>query len=66
MPREQLTEFAKEMTDAGVDWQLTSFGGAVHSFTDPHAQVPGMMQYDAKVATRAFQAMRNLLDERFA
>ncbi|MCY1416830.1 Dienelactone hydrolase family protein [compost metagenome] len=66
VPREQLTDFAKEMTDAGVDWQLTSFGGAVHSFTDPHAQVPGMMQYDAKVAARAFQAMRNLLDERFA
>ncbi|SDO42071.1 dienelactone hydrolase family protein [Pseudomonas jinjuensis] len=65
VPREQLTDFAREMTDAGVDWQLTSYGGAVHSFTDPHAQVPGMMQYDAKVAGRAFSAMRNLLDERF-
>lgn len=65
VPRDSLPAFAKEMTDAGVDWALTSYGGAVHSFTDPHAQVPGMMQYDAKVARRAFQAMFDLLDERF-
>lgn len=65
VPRDQLIDFAKEMTDAGVDWQLTSYGGAVHSFTDPNAQVAGMMQYDAKVARRAFQAMYDLLDERF-
>lgn len=65
VPRDSLPAFAKEMTDAGVDWALTSYGGAVHSFTDPHAQVPGMMQYDAKVARRAFQAMFDLFDERF-
>ncbi|OPF44733.1 hypothetical protein C531_02105 [Pseudomonas aeruginosa SD9] len=38
VPREQLPAFAREMTDAGVDWQLTSYGGAVHSFTDPNAK----------------------------
>ncbi|WP_437882187.1 dienelactone hydrolase family protein [Pseudomonas sp. LRF_L74] len=65
VPREQLPAFAEEMTAAGVDWQLISYGGAVHSFTDPGANVPGKMQYDAKVAARAFIAMRNLLDERF-
>ncbi|MFV3307772.1 dienelactone hydrolase family protein [Pseudomonas sp. NY15181] len=65
VPREQLGAFAKEMTDAGVDWALTSYGGAAHSFTDPHAQVPGTMQYDAKVSRRAFAAMFDLLDERF-
>lgn len=65
VPREQLTAFAKEMIDANVDWALTSYGGAAHSFTDPHAQIPGKMQYDAKVARRAFAAMFDLLDERF-
>jgi dienelactone hydrolase len=48
-----------------VDWQLLSYGGAFHSFTDPHANVPGMMMYDEKVATRAFKSMHNLLDEVF-
>lgn len=65
VPRGQLGAFIKEMTDAGVDWALTSYGGAAHSFTDPNAQVPGMMQYDAKVSRRAFAAMFDLLDERF-
>ena len=63
VPKEQLPAFEAEMNAAGVDWQLLSYGGAVHSFTDPHAKVPGMMMYDAKIAGRAFLAMHNLLDE---
>ena len=65
VPREQLPAFEDEMNAAGVDWQLLSYGGAVHSFTDPQANVPGKMMYDAKTAGRAFQAMHNLLDEVF-
>ncbi|AYC33323.1 dienelactone hydrolase family protein [Pseudomonas cavernae] len=66
VPREQLKDFIAEMTAAGVDWQLTSYGGAVHSFTDPQVNIPGKMQYNPKVAKRAFAAMRALLDEVFA
>lgn len=65
VPKEQLPAFEAEMNAAGVDWQLLSYGGAVHSFTDPHANVPGKMMYDAKTATRAFVSMHNLLDEVF-
>ena len=65
VPSEQLPVFETEMNAAGVDWQLTSYGGAVHSFTDPHANVPGKMMYDAKTSSRAFTAMHNLLDEVF-
>lgn len=65
VPKEQLSGFEDEMNAAGVDWQLLSYGGAVHSFTDPHAQIPGKMMYDAKTAGRAFTAMHNLLDEVF-
>ncbi|MBB2496268.1 dienelactone hydrolase family protein [Aquipseudomonas ullengensis] len=66
VPRTQLTEFAEEMGAAGVDWQLISYGRAVHSFTDPQANIPGKMQYDAKVSHRAFAAMYDLFDEVFA
>ncbi|WP_017902718.1 dienelactone hydrolase family protein [Pseudomonas asplenii] len=66
VPREQLPAFEEEMNAAGVDWQLLSYGGAVHSFTDPHANVPGKMMYDAKTASRSFMAMHNLLEEVFA
>ncbi|KOY01570.1 dienelactone hydrolase family protein [Pseudomonas nunensis] len=65
VPKEQLPAFEEEMNAAGVDWQLLSYGGAVHSFTDPHANVPGKMMYDAKTAGRAFVSMHNLLDEVF-
>ncbi|MGQ7819287.1 dienelactone hydrolase family protein [Metapseudomonas furukawaii] len=65
VPNEQLSGFAAEMTAAGVDWQLLSYGGAVHSFTDPAANVPGLMQYDRRTAHRAFAAMQALLDEVF-
>ncbi|KPN91999.1 dienelactone hydrolase family protein [Pseudomonas nunensis] len=66
VPKEQLPAFEEEMNAAGVDWQLLSYGGAVHSFTDPHANVPGKMMYDAKTAGRAFVSMHNLLDEVFS
>jgi dienelactone hydrolase len=66
VPKEQLPAFEDEMNAANVDWQLTSYGGAFHSFTDPHANNPGMQMYDAKVSKRAFTAMHNLLDEVFA
>ena len=65
VPKEQLPAFEAEMNGAGVDWQLLSYGGAVHSFTDPHANVPGKMMYDAKTAGRAFVSMYHLLDEVF-
>ena len=66
VPKEQLPAFEDEMNAADVDWQLHSYGGAVHSFTDPHANVPGMTMYDAKVAKRAFKSMHDLLGEVFA
>ena len=65
VPREQLPAFAAEMSAAGVDWQLLSYGGAVHSFTDPDAKRPGVAEYNARVARRAFAAMDALLDEVF-
>lgn len=65
VPQEQLPAFAAEMDAAKVDWQLISYGAAVHSFTDTGANLPGKMKYDAKTAKRAFRAMYNLLDEVF-
>lgn len=55
-----------EMNAAKVDWQLISYGGAVHGFTDMSANEPGVKQYNAKVTKRAFNAMNDLLSEVFA
>lgn len=66
VPKEQVDGFVAEMKAADADWQLVSYGNAVHSFTDPYANVPGRNEYNPAVATRSFQAMNDLLDEVFA
>ncbi len=35
VPASQISAFQDEMRKAGVDWQMISYGGAVHSFTNP-------------------------------
>ncbi|WP_028239269.1 dienelactone hydrolase family protein [Stutzerimonas azotifigens] len=67
VPKEQVDAFIVEMQGAeDVDWQFVGYGGAVHSFTDPYANVPGRNEYNPTVARRAFAAMNDLLDEVFA
>ncbi len=66
VPAEQVAAFETEMRAGNVDWQLVRFGGAVHSFTDVHANQPGKSQYDAKVANRAYEMMHDFLREAFA
>ncbi|MDH1262805.1 dienelactone hydrolase family protein [Pseudomonas sp. GD03944] len=66
VPPAQVEGFIAEMTAAKADWQLVSYGGAVHSFTDPYAKAPGSNEYHPVVAKRAFKAMNDLLDETFA
>lgn len=66
VPQEQVDGFIAEMKAAKTDWQLVSYGGAVHSFTNPKANVPGRNEYHPVVAARAFKAMNDLFDEVFA
>ncbi|MEM7384029.1 MAG: dienelactone hydrolase family protein [Verrucomicrobiota bacterium] len=33
VPQEKINAFVKEMREAKVDWEMVSYGGAVHSFT---------------------------------
>ena len=37
VPVADVTAFEEEMRAAGVDWQVVSYGGAVHAFTNPAA-----------------------------
>src|SRR5262245_27273929 len=37
IPPAQVDAFEEQMRDTKVDWQLCSYGGAVHSFTNPDA-----------------------------
>ncbi len=67
VPPEQVLAFEREMTEAGVDWQLHAYGRTLHAFTNPRANDPGFgAVYNAAAERRAYQSLRNFLDELFA
>lgn len=69
IPLDARTEFTRLLTEAGVDWQMTLYGGVVHSFTNPDAEKagqPDFLRYDARADKRSWKQMAALLDEVFA
>jgi dienelactone hydrolase len=67
-PIAHVTQFQAEMTAAGADWQVVSYGGAQHAFAMPDAatlDMPGI-KYDQLIDQRSWTAMRSFLDEIFA
>ncbi len=66
-PPEQVVAFAKEMTDAKVDWQLHAFGGTKHAFMNENANNPQLgLLYSAKAAARAWNILELFLADSFA
>ncbi len=67
VPVEQVNAFEAEMTKAGANWQVISYGNTVHSFTNPEADgsIPGIC-YNQQADERSWQAMRAFFDEIFA
>jgi dienelactone hydrolase len=67
VPREQVEAFEQEMHEADVDWYMISYGGAVHSFTNPNSgDDPSTgVAYDAKADRRSWEAMRDFFQDIF-
>ena len=59
--------FAREMNEAGADWQLHVFGGVGHSYTNREIDSMGMpgFAYDERADRRAWKLMLSLFDEVF-
>lgn len=63
-PPEQMLALAKELTDAGADWQIHAYGNTLHAFTNPDANDPDFgTVYNASADSRSWDAMRNFLNE---
>lgn len=67
VPAKDLEAFIAEMRDNKVDWQMVSYGGAVHSFTDWNSKGPnsGGAAYNEKADLRSWEAMKLFLSELF-
>ncbi len=64
---EQVAAFEEEMRRAGVDWQLVSYGHAVHGFTNPDNGTDNTQgaAYNEKADSRSWAAMKNFFEEIF-
>lgn len=61
---EQVLAFTREMSEAGVDWQIHAYGGTVHAFTNPLANDPAFgTVYKATADRRSWASMRDFLEE---
>jgi dienelactone hydrolase len=68
VPAAQVLGFEDEMTKAGVDWQVITYSGAKHAFTNTGADqipFPGF-GYHSSADRRSWAAMRGLFSEVFA
>jgi dienelactone hydrolase len=66
VPAAQIAGFQAEMDAAGADWTFVNYAGAVHCLAESDAASPPNCVYDARAAARAYRAMNDFLDERFA
>jgi dienelactone hydrolase len=64
VPLAQVAAFEEQMSKTNVDWQVCVYGGAMHAFTNPAANVEGMA-YHAAADRRAWNAMLALFEEIF-
>lgn len=63
----EVAAFQDEMRKANVDWYMVSYGGAVHSFTNPASgNDPSKgLAYNEKADKRSWGAMKDFLGEAF-
>ena len=68
VPIEQVKAFEDEMNNAGADWQIVLYSGAVHAFTNPAAgDDPSKgVAYNSTADKRSWYAMLTFFDEIFA
>ena len=68
VPAEGIAAMTAEFNAAKVDWQMVSYSGAVHSFTNPAAGSDNSKgaAWNAAADARSWTAMRAFFDEIFA
>ena len=67
VPPDAVVALARELTDAGSDWQIHAYGNVAHGFTNPNAHEIGLegVRYNALAAERSWTSFVNLLEELF-
>lgn len=67
VPLEDVLALPRELSEAGADWQLHSYGHTLHAFTNPKADDPDFgTVYNEIADRRSWQSMQNFLAEIFS
>jgi dienelactone hydrolase len=64
---DDIAAFKKEMDDGGADWEMVTYGHAVHGFSNPAGgnDPSSGYAYNPKAAARSWQAMQDFFGEIF-
>jgi len=67
VPPEQVEAFRKEMTEAGAKFEIVSYPGAKHAFTNPDAGKAGMdaLAYNAEADKKSWAEMQRMFKQVF-
>ncbi|GGY52662.1 dienelactone hydrolase family protein [Parvularcula lutaonensis] len=64
---DELLAFGHEMTERRARWQLYTFGGVAHAFTNEDANAPEMgLKFDAFARDRSYHVFDHFVDRLFA
>ena len=64
---DQVNALQQELSQAGADWQLHSYGNTLHAFTNPTANDPEFgTVYHSDADRRSWLSMKNFLAEVFS
>jgi dienelactone hydrolase len=69
IPADHREAFHRLLSDAGVDWQMSLYGGVVHSYTNKDADKAGrpeFLRYNERADRRSWREMADLMEEVFA
>ena len=67
VPPAKVVALARELREAGCDWQIHAFGNTVHGFTNRNADKIGnpAVRFSEEASRRSWHALDGLLDELF-
>jgi dienelactone hydrolase len=65
VPKKDRDVFEAEMDAAGTKWQMLTFSGLLHSFSEIESDVPGIAAYDAGAARQSFAMVDDFVTAAF-
>jgi dienelactone hydrolase len=65
VPKNDRDAIEAEMTAAGAKWQMLTFGGLLHSFTEIESDVPGVAKYDPGAAMQSYALLDGFISAAF-